>query len=467
MKIGIKLHMGVEFMLVRLKENKGSGLMLVLIVMMLMVVLGTTALATMGTEGRQAAMHDNRTQAYYLARSGAEIAHEWLKKQDYNLDQDVNLNGSLDQGFSPGINEDQLINIRIFQDGQVIHIKSVGNFKGITEEAQLVVTKESEGGFSPSNDTALYVSTNLSFEGSTKILGNVVSNFDSANQINFNSSGGQYISGNLYLLNPSINKSQIAYGSKIQGNVIHINQHHEAPLPDFPSFPSLPTHPNVTEGTHGVIWNNDINITDWQVANYTLDLNNDYKFRNINMNSGRVLNVNVGTQDRKIVVENINIQNGFINIVGTGKLTIYVTGNITFNNGRINDSDKINQLTIYLKNPTTSPPKTVNVSGSQKIYGSLHAENANIELFNSGGFQGHIITGGNSVIISGAATANVRMIYAPKAKVSIIAGAYVKGAVVSKELFMSGNTTLEFQDTSGDDFLEGIIGNKTFKSIWR
>ncbi|QNO16117.1 hypothetical protein HYG86_15745 [Alkalicella caledoniensis] len=270
-------------------------------------------------------------------------------------------------------------------------------------------------------------------------------------------------------MNPSISKSQINYGFKIHGQVKTSDEPLTFSMPNFPVFPNLPIHPNMVEGTHNVIAEGNLNITNYQVANFTLHLNSDYKFNQINMNSGRTLNINIGNQDRVIVVEQLNIENGFINILGTGKLTIYVNNNITFNNGRINSEDKTQNLTIYLKgsgNP--SHPKVVNISGSQKIYASLYAEDADVQLFNSGGFQGNIITGGKNVNLSGSATANVRAIYAPNAKVSVDAGANVKGVVISNEFSMSGNTTLEYTDVKGDPFLESLFGgNVSYKPIWK
>jgi len=92
---------------------------------------------------------------------------------------------------------------------------------------------------------ALYVDNSLSLKGSSTVSGTVVSNFTASNQLSFDSSGGQYVSGDLFVKNPSLSKNSFAYGStKIFGNVYLITQPNAFTLPPFPSYPdqsSLPT----------------------------------------------------------------------------------------------------------------------------------------------------------------------------------------------------------------------------------
>ncbi|MBZ9688551.1 hypothetical protein G9F72_019670 [Clostridium estertheticum] len=54
------------------KKNKGSALIVVIMVMVIMTILGTAILNISLSETKQAAYEDKRIQAHYLARSGAE-----------------------------------------------------------------------------------------------------------------------------------------------------------------------------------------------------------------------------------------------------------------------------------------------------------------------------------------------------------------------------------------------------------
>ena len=54
------------------KGNKGSALIVVIMVMVIMMILGTAILNISLSETRQASYEDKRIQAHYLARSGAE-----------------------------------------------------------------------------------------------------------------------------------------------------------------------------------------------------------------------------------------------------------------------------------------------------------------------------------------------------------------------------------------------------------
>ncbi len=65
----------------------------------------------------------------------------------------------------------------------------------------------------------------------------------------------------------------------------------------------------------------------------------------------------------------------------------------------INTGGNVDKLKIYLKGSgVPSSPKSVSLSGAQKIYGSLFAEDANISFSGGSGFQGDIITGGKKYI---------------------------------------------------------------------
>lgn len=72
------------------KNRKGSTLALTLIIFAVLMIFATFILNFMVTENKQAMYYQNKTQAYYLARSGAEAVEEAIKTQLYNYSSDIN-----------------------------------------------------------------------------------------------------------------------------------------------------------------------------------------------------------------------------------------------------------------------------------------------------------------------------------------------------------------------------------------
>lgn len=71
-----------------IKKRKGSTLALTLIIFAVLMIFGTFILSFMVTENKQAMYYQNKTQAYYLARSGADIAEKAIVKHLYALGKD-------------------------------------------------------------------------------------------------------------------------------------------------------------------------------------------------------------------------------------------------------------------------------------------------------------------------------------------------------------------------------------------
>ncbi|MEH7276291.1 DUF7305 domain-containing protein [Neobacillus vireti] len=196
---------------------------------------------------------------------------------------------------------------------------------------------------------------------------------------------------------------------------------------------------------------------------YDLTMDKDMKFTSITLERGAILNIDLGNQNRNLIVDQLTIPYGFINIIGSGKLTIYITNSFTMSSGSIiNSPAKIDQLEIFYKGTTS-----LSFGGSTKVYGSLFVEKADITFSNGAGFQGHIVSLGNTVTFSGGTTVNVRLIYAPKAKVFFSGGANLSGSVVSDSIAVTGGSiisyglpnidNLSFFETSGNGGAASIV----------
>lgn len=452
-----------------LNNEKGFAFPLALMILLVLGILIVPAVNFSSADQRHSILQDHKMQAHYLARSGAEALESYIvdnpdsismdeMEEEFKANSDpVKLN-SLDIGYFTTL----LIPINE-NNWDVESTGYVGNEK---DTVRLSIVKTTDSTFNSFNH-ALFASNLVSFEGSTKIIGSVASDFTDPLQVSFNSSGEQYIDGDLYVMDPIITKENINYGTKITGEVINMEDPMTFPIPTFPAFPALPKYPKVSNP-----FSIDGRLTLSGGSPYTLDLKtnefkHDYYFSEVNVKSNLTLNIDIGAEDRTLVINKLNVPTGHIKIIGTGKLTLYIEDSITLGSGStINAADKINQLEIYLRGSST--PKTLIIAGDQKIFGSLFAENANIELTNGGDLMGNIIALGGSVIMSGAATAVVRAIYAPNAIVKLDAGAYVTGSIIARELRMTGNTTLKYSQVSGSEFLDNNLSTTTYKKgIWK
>ena len=101
-----------------------------------------------------------------------------------------------------------------------------------------------------------------------------------------------------------------------------------------------------------------------------------------------------------------------------------------------------------------------NVGGNQPINGNIFIKDADLQIIGSGNIDGNIITGGDRVDIRGDGGNNSRVIYAPKAHVTMTGSGKVNGSVVAKSFEGQGNFrvtyTTEFEDTLPD--LDGGSG---------
>jgi hypothetical protein len=126
-------------------------------------------------------------------------------------------------------------------------------------------------------------------------------------------------------------------------------------------------------------------------------------------------------------------------INGTGKLTIFVKGNVNITgNSTINTQANTKNLQFIVKG------SSITTSGNSKIYASLFSDSASITINGNTGFQGDIIAGGTDVEISGNTGANPRLFYAPNADVSLTGNTDFTGAIIANSFQGKGNHDFTF-----------------------
>lgn len=173
----------------------------------------------------------------------------------------------------------------------------------------------------------------------------------------------------------------------------------------------------------------------------SLKLDSNSYIKNITIESNRVLDIYVGDTEKNLIVDNLNVIQGSINLIGSGKLNLYVKDSLAIK-GYYSQNRDPNLSNIYYNG--NSP---LSFTGETLIGGSLFAKTS-IKFENiGGGIRGNIVTTGPEVTFNGGATANAQYIIAPNAHVQVIRGAHVKGTVVADSATVSGGSSITYGES--------------------
>jgi len=135
-------------------NNNGYTLITVLLLILLLTILGGAYIFVMNFEVSQSYQHDSRVQAYYYARSGAEVGYHWLKQEGYlegnKVLEETVFQGCLNEGFElveePCGNTTIKINLKSEDDK--IKVSATAFLPGVNvqEEVRLILEKSGGGG---------------------------------------------------------------------------------------------------------------------------------------------------------------------------------------------------------------------------------------------------------------------------------------------------------------------------------
>lgn len=223
----------------------------------------------------------------------------------------------------------------------------------------------------------------------------------------------------------------------------------EIPLPAFPNdtitaLSTLPYPPDLEVTNNGnttkIISGGKFLGNSWIADHYTLNLNQDIKFSEFTIGGNNTINLNIGNNTVNLLVDKLNVS-GHINIIGSGKLNIYVKNSLHIH-GSINKDGDPNQVNIYYAGNSD-----LSFAGGTSISGSLYAQNANLNFTGGLNFKGNIITGGSKVHISGGTNTGGQYIIAPNAHISLSGGAHIKGVVIGKSFEGSDGSTVEYAES--------------------
>ncbi|TMW72051.1 DUF7305 domain-containing protein [Alteribacter natronophilus] len=449
-------------------NEKGITLVVVMMVLVVVSILGLSMMGLAAASVSQSTGDRDSEAAYYIAEGGARLAAEDLRiKADILYDQSSNnsneffeklsyytseLDGIVyrDDYFSAfsGSHPEAIIKVTPLEKDMVDEtvqsyvITSTGRLGSRTRTVQKTVSVTWEETTNQvlefMKGMALFSRNDVFLEGGPTIDGSLGTNSTESGAITL--TGNPSLTGDLYL------RSELKESGfdtpdwmEIKNNIIWMEEEQVFAMPEFPDFPDKATADIIKYRTNG----ND---------SKTLELPVDEKeedplyISELRMESNTNLTIPLEGESKSLVVDHLNIQNGQIHLTGEGHLDIYVKEAISMGSGStINTGKDSTQLNIYfLGSGNASSPREVKLSGDQQIYGSLFAEDANLDFGGGSGFFGHIVTGGRSVKIGGGSEAESRIFFAPEADLTLSGGGTVVGSVLVNSVEGSGGGTIRY-----------------------
>lgn len=128
----------------KLKNRKGSTLVLTMMIFLVLMILSTFVLKLMVTENKQSIHHQNKMQAYYIARGGAEAVEAAILGM--NGEDVKSLEKELDDSDKVDVDEIDIdgdkANVTVSKDGDNLVVKSTGYVRDVSEEVTKVLIKD-------------------------------------------------------------------------------------------------------------------------------------------------------------------------------------------------------------------------------------------------------------------------------------------------------------------------------------
>lgn len=431
-------------------NERGSALLLTIIVTFVLVFLGGSLALYGAVEVRQAGREEAEIQAYYLARSGADALAQGIINHPKKLEDILGETTSYELGngsFTARATEENGI-IRITSKGTVGRSQSVVELTLLPDEVEpelpyaIFAATGSKGSGRPA----------IEVNGSGKIHGTVGTNSLERNSVKITGAG--LIDGKL-LVGPGAKPSDVVYleGSgrvtEGYGNLTSVTHY---PTPSFPDFPELPWR-----GNFSTPWKEGL---DYRIVD-------DGWYDSIEVTSSRTLKIDLGGGVRVIRVKDIKIEGDIelINAGTDGRLILYVDNsfstsgnrNINYKSGGPHDPKR---LTIYYAGRDTFGNAQFNLCGD------IVVKDAPIVIANGSSVRGSIYSGGSSVTVAGSASTLMGLIYAPEAHVWV-SGSGVTNAIVASTLKVDGNAEVFQSDMFSPDFPDDIFSPGTSNVYYR
>jgi len=275
-----------------IKEERGAALVVVLIAFVVVSILGFALLNISGAETRFAEHQKDKTQAYYIAHSGADAVATYIIKNPDGLSDSAH-KAKVDAIIAANSDVTSLSGGTFTVDVEAIgttgiRVNSTGTFDGVTQNVSVNILKR--GLF----ENAIYAHKNLVLWSGAKVYGGDV----------------QY--GESY---SEANNADIVNGDAISGKL------------DYPEneFPALSWYTSVVDSDLNIGNGASISI---DAQSDTIYLEKEYDRINISNHGEMIITIPAGVVKRIVVDE--MVVDGTLTINGEGKLLLYVRNSVYF-----------------------------------------------------------------------------------------------------------------------------------------
>ena len=349
-----------------LKNNKGSTLIMLLLMLAILSILGIALLNVSINDNRYAIKEHDFQQTYYIARAGAAATADYMFHNYLSVSQ---LNSYLAKSSNDETNKDSTdfaggsFKVSMFKtlnkDDQLL-IESIGSYKGLNRKVSIALIERNL--FS-----SAIIALNEIYIGNPncKIYGDIATTGDPSTKITF---GATSVNLENMLTDDRDPSNEITYGAhQISGNFPDVDVPNATPAlaEDIALLPSVGINYSDTRFR-------DKYIGDFNLGSDTLQIDNEGNdmylvFDNLKSNGG-VINV-YGGATLELYVDDMKDFKGDINIYGGSQVVILANGS-----GEINYKTGSSSSSLYVY----APEATVNLDANYLIIGSIIANNVNI-----------------------------------------------------------------------------------------
>ena len=514
------------------EDEKGSGLVLTLMVLLVLSVLGISiGTLTIGSYRLSDANRDD-TSAYYVAEAGAVAAYEKIQKEVlsayvnnategsfYNNVSTIvtSQNGQSAVDFGSQFGSKPSATIRTEKtagtDPQVYTIYSTGNVDGKDRTVTKQITvewfeKNTGGGGLPTlaANGALFTKEDIKISDGVTINGNIYTD-DNVNIPNGNINGNIYANGGVTITDGmlkgdiytnSTKKNAFTIGGWINlrsSTLFHSNQITAEEVLKYPknytNFPRLEAKDNVWDSSsylsnfkayqslldqvqvptetntdfkklpdktiqkdqwnqYKVQDNGNLFLNSWMLDTYNLEIQDNIFFNKLVVGSGKTLTIDPMGGNHTILVDDLSVMSGTLNIVGEGTVTMVVTGKMAFNHTTyINNPGSSNQLVLMYTGPTPNFNNITKMNAHVIVLGNKGPVNISDSTIN-----GVFLTDNNNVnnTSNNSVGPSNMMLIAPNAAVSLSGSYSINGTVIAKTFKMDGGASLKYADVTTTGF---------------
>ncbi|MDX1358461.1 MAG: hypothetical protein R3232_06500 [Clostridia bacterium] len=452
-----------------LRNKEGKALVIVIILLALLAILAPAIVISSNTEVNHTTIYRNRMQAYLYARSGIDSALDWLIVNDKVNDRFVDsadldglafMSGSLGSMslFATDPNDDEDISVMLEDVGAGVKLTSVGVFKGAQKTIELTVYLTAIGGEEitmPPIDKALFLMSDgdgpslvMDFDSNSAILGNFGANTTGEETLNL--AQKEMIDGDVYLhASVDDNVFDVKNGDPQTGDI-----YYDQPKVIYPA-PLFPDEYTVTNNMGDIIFDHGThtyNLT-------STDEEHSDGFGDIILDGNCIVNFDLDGQDRFIICDTLQLDsNSTINLLRRGEkgLSIYVRETFTLNsNSTINTGDEggdYHNLTIFYAG---TEPLVFDSNG--EIAGSIVTKTADFSCNSNTIIRGHLVIGGDNMIIDSNVYDESRVIYAPNAHLILNSNSTIFGAVIANTAEIDSNATIIYDPSDITGLPGGVI----------